>query len=242
MTRFEKSGLWGALALLTAGAVVAVWSPPDAIQGDYVRIMFVHVPSAWLAFLAFGVAMAASITWLVKRSPTADAVAASSVSVGVFFTALALLTGMIWGRPVWGTFWDWGDARMMTTAVMFFVYLGYLALRRAIDDPLQRARRSAVLGVVAFAQVPIVHFSVVWWRTLHQGPTIVRPDPTIDGRMLAALLVNLFTFTVIYVVLVLFRLRLSSAEESLRARMLSAENPLAGSAVASPDLEVLRNA
>ena len=129
--------------------------------------------------------------------PDSRPVAAASVSVGVFFTALALLTGMIWGRPVWGTFWDWGDARMMTTAVMFFVYLGYLALRRSIDDPVQRARRSAVLGVVAFAQVPIVHFSVLWWRTLHQGPTLVRPDPTIDGRMLFALMVNLFAFTVI---------------------------------------------
>ena len=242
MTRYERSGLWVALSLLVIGAAAAVWSPPDAVQGEYVRIMFVHVPSAWLAFLAFGVAMAGSIVWLVKRAPLADAVAAASVSVGVFFTGLALLTGMIWGRPVWGTFWDWGDARMMTTAVMFFVYLGYLALRRSIDDPVQRARRSAVLGVVAFAQVPIVHFSVIWWRTLHQGPTLVRPDPTIDGRKLFALLVNLFAFTVIYVVLLVFQIRLSSAEDALEAKMQATDSELAGAAVASPDLEVLRDA
>jgi heme exporter protein C len=242
MTRYERYGLWAALSLLVIGASAAIWSPPDAVQGEYVRIMFVHVPSAWLAFLAFGVAMAGSVIWLVKRAPLADAVAAASVSVGVFFTGLALLTGMIWGRPVWGTFWDWGDARMMTTAVMFFVYLGYLALRRSIDDPEQRARRSAVLGVVAFAQVPIVHFSVIWWRTLHQGPTLVRPDPTIDGRMLFALLVNLFAFTVIYIVLLVIQIRLSATEDALEARMLATDSTLAGAAVASPDMEVLRDA
>lgn len=242
MKRTEKWAVGGALAALAAGAVIAVWAPPDAVQGDYVRIMFVHVPSAWLAFLAFGVTMLASVAWLWKRNERADRLAVSSAVVGVFFTCLALATGMIWGRPVWGTFWDWGDARMMTTAIMLFVYLGYLALRRTIDDPQVRARRSALLGVVAFVQVPVVHFSVLWWRTLHQGPTLIRPEPTIDGRMLTALLFNLAAFTVVYVVFVTLRMRLESAEATIEARAAEGSTTAAGSAVSAPDLEVLRNA
>lgn len=242
MKRIEKVAIGGALAALAVGAAIAVWAPPDAVQGDYVRIMFVHVPSAWLAFLAFGVTMAASVGWLWKRRERLDRLAASSASVGVFFTCLALATGMVWGRPVWGTFWDWGDARMMTTAIMLFVYLGYLALRSTIDDPEVRARRSALLGVVAFVQVPVVHFSVLWWRTLHQGPTLIRPEPTIDGRMLTALLFNLAAFTVVYVVYVTLKMRLTAVEMTLEARAAEGGVTAAGSVVSSPDLEVLRNA
>ncbi|MDH3518724.1 MAG: cytochrome c biogenesis protein, partial [Acidimicrobiia bacterium] len=123
---------------LVTGLFLAISAPPDAIQGEFVRILYVHVPSAWLAFMAFGVTALGSIMWLIRKDERWDRLAASSAEIGVLFTALALLTGMIWGRPVWGTYWDWLDARMSSTALMFFVYLGYLALRRATPDPLQR--------------------------------------------------------------------------------------------------------
>lgn len=216
---------------VVAGLVAALTSSPDAIQGDFVRILYVHVPSAWLAFLAFGLTAVGSIGWLIRRNDRWDRLAASSAEIGVLFTASALVTGMLWGRPVWGTYWDWGDARMASTALMFFVYLGYLALRRATPDPEARARRAAVLGVIAVIQVPLVYFSVNLWRTLHQGMT-VRPDGiAMDGSMVSALLVNVGTFTLLYITLLTARMRLA---------LVTPEEPesssAAGSAVAKPDL------
>ena len=206
-----------ALALI-AGLTTAFTSPPDALQGDFVRILYIHVPSAWLAFLAFGVTAAASIGWLFTKRMGWDRVAEASAEVGVLFTAVALATGMIWGKPVWGTYWDWGDARLATTALMFFVYLGYLALRRTTSDPAMAARRSAVLGAVAVVQVPLVYFSVKLWRTLHQGLTI-RPDGVqMDGEMVVALLINLGAFTLLYLTLLTFRTTLSRMEEAVGAR------------------------
>lgn len=218
---------------LAAGLWAAVVSPPDVFQGDFVRIMYVHVPSAWLAFLAFGVTAFGGLMWLVRRKDRWDRLAAASAEVGVLFTGLALLTGSIWGKPVWGTYWDWGDARMASTALMFFVYLGYLALRRATPDPVTRARRSSILGLVAVVQVPLVYFSVNLWRTLHQGLT-VRPDGIqMDGSMLRALLVNLAAFTLLYLALVAERMRIARLEAELETAPL----PAAGTAVSSPRLE-----
>lgn len=155
----------------------------------------------------------------------------------MFFTGLAIVLGSIWGKPVWDVWWTW-DPRLVTTALMFFVYLSYLALRRATPDPVSQARRSAVFGVVAFVQVPIVHLSVLWWRTLHQPPTVLRGgDPSIDHRMLAALLVNLLAFTLVFAVLLRFRMQLAAAEEALADRLLSAPADLAGAAVRAPVLE-----
>ena len=199
---------------LAAGLVTALISPPDRLQGDFVRILYIHVPSAWLAFLAFGVTAAGSIGWLFTRRMGWDRVAEASAETGVLFTGVALATGMIWGKPVWGTYWDWGDARLATTALMFFVYLGYLALRRTTSDPRLRARRSAVLGAVAVVQVPLVYFSVKLWRTLHQGLTI-RPDGIqMDGAMVAALFTNLGAFTLLYLTLLAFRTELARLEEA----------------------------
>ena len=124
-----------AILALGVGFFFATTVPPERVQGEFAKIMFVHVPSAWLAFLAFAVTMIGGAIWLIRKTPIWDRLAAASAEVGVFYTALALLTGMIWGYPVWGTFWDWSDARMMSTAIMFFVYVGYLALRRSIPDP-----------------------------------------------------------------------------------------------------------
>ena len=213
-------------AALGGGVVTASTSPPDAFQGDFVRILYIHVPSAWLAFLAFGVTAAASIGWLFFRRMSWDRVAEASAETGVLFTAVALATGMIWGKPVWGTYWDWGDARLVTTALMFFVYIGYLALRRTTVDQYQRARRSAVLGAVAVVQVPLVYFSVKLWRTLHQGLTI-RPDGIqMDGEMVVALLVNLAAFTLLYVTLLAFRTELARLEEAAGTVELAVQSPV----------------
>ena len=211
---------------LGAGLGFALISPPDLLQGDFVRILYIHVPSAWLAFLAFGVTAAGSIGWLFTRRMGWDRMAEASAETGVLFTAIALATGMLWGKPVWGTYWDWGDARLATTALMFFVYLGYLALRRTTTDPRLRARRSSVLGAIAVVQVPLVYFSVKLWRTLHQGLTI-RPDGIqMDGAMVTALLVNLAAFTLLYVTLLSFRMELARMEEARAAERLPAQNPV----------------
>lgn len=226
-----------AVAALGVGFFFATTVPPERVQGEFAKIMFVHVPSAWLAFLAFGVTMIGGAIWLVRKTPIWDRVAAASAEVGVFYTALALLTGMIWGYPVWGTFWDWGDARMMSTAIMFFVYVGYLALRRSIPDPEVRARRSAILGIVAFIQVPLVYFSVTLFRTLHQGPTVVRPDAPIDPEFLRALLINLAAFTLVYTAFVTWRTRLARMEDELEETEAIADFELAGSGITAPSLE-----
>ena len=211
---------------LGAGLGFALISPPDLLQGDFVRILYIHVPSAWLAFLAFGVTAAGSIGWLFTRRMGWDQMAEASAETGVLFTAIALATGMLWGKPVWGAYWDWGDARLATTALMFFVYLGYLALRRTTTDPRLRARRSSVLGAIAVVQVPLVYFSVKLWRTLHQGLTI-RPDGIqMDGAMVTALLVNLAAFTLLYITLLSFRTELARMEEARAEERLPAQNPV----------------
>lgn len=230
MRRIALPSLAG-LAVL-AGLGLAIASPPDAIQGEYVRILYIHVPAAWLAFLAFGVTAFGSIAWLVRKTERWDRLAAASAEIGVLFTGLALLTGMIWGKPVWGTYWDWLDARMSSTALMFFVYLGYLALRRATPDPVQRARRSAVLGVIAVVQVPLVYFSVSIWRTLHQGMTVTSDGIAMDGGMVAALFVNVAAFTLLYLALLVQRLRLARAEAAAAPEF----EAIAGSTVSEPRL------
>jgi heme exporter protein C len=217
------------LTALVAGLVV----PPDAVQGDLQRIMYVHVPSAWLAYLAFAVTLIASVAYLVTKRLEWDRRAGASAEVGVVFTGLALATGMIWGKPVWGVWWTW-DARLVLTAAMFFVYLAYLALRRSVDDPVIRGRRSAVFGIVAALQIPLVHFSVIWWRSLHQPPTVLRPgEPQIDPPLLFALVMAVVAFTVLYAALTRRRVELAAAED----RLLTTgrfDEPVAGAAIAAP--------
>lgn len=223
--------------LVVIGLVASMTAPPDSFQGNLQRLMYVHVPAAWLAYLGFALTFAASAGWLWKRELRYDRFASASAEVGVFFTGLTLVLGAIWGKPVWGVWWTW-DPRLTTTALMFFVYLGYLALRRATLDPLARARRSAIFGLVAFVQVPIVHLSVLWWRSLHQPPTVLRPgDPTIDHRMLAALLLNLLAFTSLFAVLLVQRIRLSAAEDRLEDARARHGRAVAGHAVTAPELE-----
>jgi heme exporter protein C len=213
---------WAALASLAVLAVLALAvAPPDAVQGDAQRLMYVHVPAAWLAYLAFGVTAAASALylWPRTRSTVWDRVAGASAELGVLFTALTLVLGSLWGRPIWGVWWVW-DARLVTTAVLFFLYLGYLALRR-IPGP-GREKRCAVAALVAFVDVPIVHFSVDWWRTLHQEGTVFNREleAQIHGVMAFTLLWAVLTFTLLYVVLLDRRYRLAALDEDRERREL----------------------
>ena len=236
MTRVRV--LLGASALtLGVGLWFAFRAPPDVLQGQYSRIINVHVPSLWLAFLAFGVTAFGSVMWLIRKRLRWDRLAAASAEIGVLFTGIGIVTGMIWGKAVWGTAWDWGDPRLASTAVMFFVYLAYIALRGAVDDPITRARRSAVLGSIAVVQVPLVYFSVNLFRALHQTQSI-RPDgATMPTEMLIALLVNLGAFTLLYLALMAARLDVAKAEE--RA---TATETLAGEAVEAPRIGEVRDA
>jgi heme exporter protein C len=230
MTRIRV--LFGvAAAAMAVGLWFALTAPPDALQGEYSRIINVHVPSLWLAFLAFGVTALGSIMWLWKKKQRWDRLASASAEIGVLFTGIGLFTGMVWGQAVWGRAWDWGDPRLTSTAVMFFVYLGYIALRNAVDDPVVKARRSAILGVVAVVQVPLVYFSVNLFRTLHQTQSI-RPDgSTMPAEMLIAMLVNVAAFTILYVALMVARTDVARVEEANRETEL-----LAGDAVKPPKL------
>jgi heme exporter protein C len=224
-----------AIGTVLTALVVGVAVPPDAVQGDLQRIMYVHVPSAWLAYLAFTITMIGSISYLITQRLRWDRLAAASAEVGVVFTGLALVTGSMWGKPVWGVWWTW-DARLVLTAAMFFVYLAYLALRRGIDGAERRAKRSAVFGIVAALQIPVVHFSVVWWRGLHQPPTILRPDnPQIDPPLLFALLMGVFAFTIVYMALLLRRIELASIEDRL-AEASRPDEVVAGAAVTAPSM------
>lgn len=216
---------------IAIGLYFALTAPPDALQGEYSRLINIHVPSLWLAFLAFGVTAFGSIMWLIRKNLRWDRLASASVEVGVVFTAIGLFTGMVWGQAVWGTPWDWQDPRLMSTAVMFFVYLGYIALRNAIDDPVVKARRSAILGAIAFVQVPLVYFSVNLFRTLHQTQSL-RPDGSaMPDEMLVAMLINVAAFTLLYVALMAARLDVTRAEEAA-----APERALAGEAVVPPRL------
>jgi len=208
------------LGALIASAMALVWAPPDVNQGEVQRIMYVHVPSAWTAYLAFFVVFLASIGWLWTRRHVFDAIAVASAEVGVLFTGLALVTGSIWAKPTWGVWWTW-EPRLITTAVMFVMYLGYLLLRSLSSDVDGRATRAAVIGIVAVVNVPIVHLSVTWMNALHQLPTVLRPGgPSLDGRMLATLLVSVVAFTVIYAWLTLGRVELETERQK---RLLDAQ-------------------
>ena len=226
----------GAALLVALG--FALLSPPDVVQGDLTRMLYIHVPSIITAYLAFGLTTIATIGYLFTRRLRWDRWAASSAEVGVVFLGVAIATGMIWGKPVWGVWWTW-DARLTVTALMFFIYLGYLGLRRSITDPESRARRSAILGMLAVVQIPIVHFSVLWWNTLHQAPTILRPgDPQIDAPLATALFVGLASFLLVFAALLRKRLQLADLQAEVFAAGAGSGAPLAGDAVSSPQLGV----
>lgn len=235
----HRTTVWPWIVMAVAGLhtfVASMTVSPDVVQGQLSRIMYVHVPAAWLAYLAFGVTMFASAMYLWKKDFRWDRRALASAEIGVLFTALAIGLGMIWAKPTWGVWWTW-DARLTLTSIMFFVYLGYLALRRTTDNLDVRATRSAIFGVLAVVQVPLVHFSVIWWRTLHQPPTLLNPEgPAMDTAMVITLLIAVASFTVIYVAMMFKRIELARLEDEVLVADQTSSGPVAGQAVTTPGL------
>jgi heme exporter protein C len=212
---------WRGRRLLGVGAIVAVSvlgvlalfvAPQDAVQGPAQRIFYIHVPSAWIGFLAFFVVFAASIACLATGSRRWDDVAAASAAVGTVFTTGVLVTGPLWGRAVWGVYWTW-DPRLTSFLLLWLIYVSYLVLRGYVSDPSRRARFSAVLGIVGFLDVPIVYLSVRWWRAEHPAQLIFTRGG-LPGSMLAILMVGLAAFTLLYLYLMAVRLRVGRLEES----------------------------
>lgn len=206
-----------ALVSVAAAAVVGLaMVPADLNQGDAQRIMYPHVASAWVAYLSFAVTAASGIGWLWKRDLRFDAVALAGAEIGALFTAFAIWGGMMWARPVWGVYWQWEDPRLTTTALLLALYVGYLLMRRLTDDPEQRATRAAVVGLVAAVDIPIVHFSVVWWRGLHQEATFASPErllnPAAPMVFVSTLLLTLAAFTLAWSYLMVRRYELARAE------------------------------
>ncbi len=197
------------LLLIAYGAYAGLFvAPPDYQQGDAFRIVYVHVPAAYLSMMAYMVMAVSAGIGLIWRMKLAHSVSAAAAPLGAWFTFLALATGSIWGRPMWGTWWEWGDPRLTSELVLLFLYLGYMALRNAIDDTTKADRASAVLALVGAVNVPIIHFSVEWWSSLHQGPTLVKKGgPAMDTAMLYPLLAMIFGFTLLFGALLLRRVR-----------------------------------
>jgi heme exporter protein C len=212
------------VALAVTAVFALVITPSREDEGfQAVRLLYLHVPSAWIAYLAFGVTALASVLWLWPRTRNTawDLLAGASAEVGVVFTGLMLAVGSIWGRTTWGTWWAW-DARLTSTAILFFLYLGYLALRRTGATADERGKRCAIAALIAAADMPIVHFSVTWWQTLHQQGTVFNPnlDVKIDGSMAFTLVLSVFAFTLLYGYLVLERFELAQLEEGREEREL----------------------
>ncbi|MCZ6721071.1 MAG: heme ABC transporter permease [Proteobacteria bacterium] len=202
---------------IIAGLVFGLYlAPADYRQGDAYRIMFIHVPAAWMAMFIYGMIALASAVALIWRHPLADIIAKASAPIGAGFTLVTLITGSLWGKPMWGAWWVW-DARLTSVLILFFLYLGHIALTQAFDDPNRGAKAGAVLALVGAVNIPIIKFSVDWWSTLHQPATISKLDkPSMDVSMLAPLLIMAVGFMAYYLALVIIRVRAEIAERRIR--------------------------
>ncbi len=199
---------WSCALLLIAGLIGGlILSPPDYQQGDSVRIIYIHVPSAWMSMFIYVVMAVAAAIGLIWRIKISDVMIAASAPIGASFTFIALVTGSLWGKPMWGTWWVW-DARLTSELILLFLYFGYMALHTAIEDPRIAARAGAILVLVGAVNIPIIHYSVEWWSTLHQGATVAKFDkPSIHLSMLIPLLLMAGAFKLFYAVNVLKRAR-----------------------------------
>ena len=208
--------------LLAVGLYLALLvAPADYQQGNTVRIMFVHVPAAWMAMFCYTFLAVASAVALIWKHPLADLAAKASAPIGASFTFLALVTGSLWGKPMWGTWWVW-DARLTSVLILLFLYLGYMALWQAIEDDRKAAKAAAVLALVGAVNVPIIKFSVDWWNTLHQPASVMRMDgPSIHPSMLWPLLIMGLAFKVYFVTLLLARIRMELNLRRIRALRLA---------------------
>jgi heme exporter protein C len=211
-------GIFTLVFFVVAQAIAFFNSPADRDMGHLQKIMYVHVPSAWLAFVGFGFVLVASILYLWKRDLKFDAFAAASAEVGTLFTALTIAQGSIWGRPTWGVWWTW-DPRLTTTAILLLIFIGYVALRSFTDDEDRRARWSAAVGILGAINVPIVYYSVKWWRTIHQ----VQSSPeTMSTIYVVGLLLNVAAFSVLLAWFVMYRYYGSQLERRVEQRFEAA--------------------
>ena len=222
--------LTGAAAIaLAAGLYLAANAPDDYQQGATVKIMFIHVPSAWLAMAIWGLMSVAALGTLVWRHPLADVAAKAAAPIGAAFTLMCLITGSLWGRPTWNTYWVW-DARLTSVLVMFLMYLGLLALWRTVDDPSRAGRAAAILTLVGAVNLPIIKFSVDWWNTLHQPASVVRlAGPAIHPSILTPLMVMAFAFVLLFLALHLAAMRNEILRRRVRTLMLMQAQQAAGS-------------
>ena len=202
------------------GLIVA---PPDAYQGEVQRIMYLHIPSILIAYLSFFLVFVGSCLYLWKREKRDDILAVSAAEIGVLFTGLTIIEGSIWGRPTWGVWWTW-DARLTLTAVLLLIFVGYLMLRSLVEEESRAASSAAILGIIGFLDIPLIHMSVYWWRTLHQPPSILRPDKspweTIHPALLTALAINFVAFVLLYFYLLSRRFRLGEMSEEIKTRRM----------------------
>ena len=208
----------GALATILLALYFGIFdSPADYQQGETVRIMYVHVPAAWMALFAYTVMALASGSFLIWKHPLADLSAQAAAPIGAGFTAIALVTGALWGQPMWGTWWVW-DARLTSVLILFFLYLGYMALVIGFDDPERGSRMGAILALVGFVNVPIIKFSVDWWNTLHQPASISRLDaPAIDTSMLIPLLLMAIGFKLFFISILILRIKIHLLKKRIRS-------------------------
>ncbi|MHB1004296.1 MAG: cytochrome c biogenesis protein CcsA [Chloroflexota bacterium] len=209
----NRLGVASFIGLLVGLYAAFVYAPTEATMGDVQRIFYFHVASASTAFLAFFVVFVASVGYLAKRTRGWDNVAVAAAEIGIVFCTLVLVTGPLWGKPAWGTWWTW-DPRLTTTLVLWLIYVGYMMLRNALDDPAKRALVSAVFGIVGFIDVPIVFMSIRWWRTIH--PMVLQGgDLQLAPEMTVTLVVALVAFAILFAYLMVERLRLQNSEEEL---------------------------
>ena len=212
----------GALATILLALYFGIFdSPADYQQGETVRIMYVHVPAAWMALFAYTVMALASGSFLIWKHPLADLSAQAAAPIGAGFTAIALVTGALWGQPMWGTWWVW-DARLTSVLILFFLYLGYMALVNGFDDPERGSRMGAILALVGFVNVPIIKFSVDWCNTLHQPASISRLDaPAIDTSMLIPLLLMAIGFKLFFISILILRIKIHLLKKRIRSIQLT---------------------
>ena len=215
--------LIGVTALsLGSGLVLGLAAPPDYQQSDTVKIMFLHVPAAWNAMMIYALVAVCSLVSLVNRHPLADVAARTAAPLGAAFTALGLVTGSLWGRPMWGAWWVW-DGRLTSFLLLLFIYFGYIALWNAIDDEIRAARAAAVLALVGAVNLPIIEFSVDWWTTLHQGESIFRTGgPAISAVFLWPLFLSALGYTLLFFTLWLVRIRTAILERRARSALMAA--------------------
>ena len=216
------------LIALAVGIYLGSLAPDDYQQGATVKIMFIHVPAAWLGMFSWGLMSLAALGTLVWRHPLADVAAKTAAPLGAAFTLMCLVTGSLWGRPMWGTYWVW-DARLTSVLVLFLMYLGVIALWRTVDDPSRAARAAAVLTLVGAINLPIIKFSVNWWNTLHQDASVVRLDgPAIHPAILTPLLVMILAFTLLFLTLHLAAMRNEIMRRRVRTLMMMQADAAAG--------------